>query len=315
MGGEGQHQEADGQAGVGGIHDEVLPFPVEHDAGNGPGQGDGQGIDHEEQGAGGHQFQFSRIGGQEAQHAGIAHGHKETHDGDPHDPGFQEIGQGQLFQGGPVFFGQLDLIHFHHESSGQAHQHHGDGEQDDHAEGEHLLQEHADERSDGCSQAHAQGIVVDALAPAFGRDHGGHDGAGGGGGNAVAHPVQQPDPVHHGQGVHQEVHAGGHQVEQDPGVQHLLPAVQFHRAAGKQPGHQGPQHEQPGSQARFADGSIQGMDGLGSNDDHQHIIDDVDQEIDQGVQHEPSGPQTRFGSHNRNQHPFFVQGYGSLYLP
>lgn len=199
-----------------------------------------------------------------------------------------------------MFFRQLDLIHLHDKGSSQADQHHPDGEQDDHPEGEHLLHDHADERADGCSQAHAQSIIIDAFSPPFRRDHGGYDGAGGGGSNAVAHPAQEPDDVHGGQRIDEEIHAGGCQVKQDPGIEHLLPAVQLYRTAGKQPGHQGPQHEDPSGQAGLTDGGMEGMDGFRSDDHHQHIINDVNQEIDQGIQDESSGPETGFCSHGQS---------------
>lgn len=47
-GGDGEQEQAAREAGVGRIHDEVFPFAVEEDAGDGARDGDGERVDDEE---------------------------------------------------------------------------------------------------------------------------------------------------------------------------------------------------------------------------------------------------------------------------
>lgn len=277
---DGEQEKADGQAGIRRIHDEIFTLAVEHDTGNRAGNRDGEGVNNEEQGTGGHELELCCIGSEEAQDTRVADSDAEGNDGDGRDFRLEEVGDVDLLEGSAVLLREFHLIDMHDGDGTEADDDHADAEVNDVLERENLLHEHADEGADGGSQAHREGIVVDALAAACGRDHRRDDRARSRGSDSIADTVEAADEEEHRQRMDGEVHERRGEIKQDAGVQHFLAAIELNGTAGEETGQQRAEDEDTGSEASLTHRSIQGMNGFRCDDDHQHVIDDVDEEID-----------------------------------
>ena len=170
-----------------------------------------------------------------------------------------------------------------------------------------LLHEHADEGADGGREAHRERVVVDALAAALRGDHRRDDRARRRRGDAVADAVEAAHEEEQRERVDGEVEERRREVEEDARVEHALAAVELDGASREDAREQCAEDEDARREAGFAHGRVQRADGLGGDDDHEHVVDDVDEEIDQGIEQEPLGPQAWFLSrvcHFLNQRPF-----------
>ena len=78
----------------------------------------------------------------------------------------------------------------------------------------------------------------------------------------------------------EEVHGRRHEVEDNTGIEHFLSAVKFDRTTGKDAGEERAEDKDAGGKPRFAHGSAKAVNRLRCDDDHQHVIDDVDEEVD-----------------------------------
>ena len=189
-----------------------------------------------------------------------------------------------------VLFREFHLIDVHDSCSTEADDDHRDAEVDDVFEREDLLHEHADEGTDGSCEAHRERIVIDALATALCRDHRRDDCARRRRGDTVADTVKAADEEEHGHRVDAEVHERRREVEDDTGEQHLPAAVELDRAASEESRDKRAEDKDTGSEASLTHRGIQRVNGLRCDDDHQHIVDDVDQEIDKRIKDEPFRP-------------------------
>ena len=195
-----------------------------------------------------------------------------------------------LLECGAVLFRELHLLDVHDSCSAEADDDHGDAEVDDVLEREDLLHEHADEGADRSCEAHRERIVVDALTAALCRDHRRDNRARRRRSDAVADTVEAADEVEHGHRVDAEVHERRREIEEDTGEQHLPAAVELDRAAREEARDERAEDEDAGSEASLTHRGIQRVDGLRCDDDHQHIVDDVNQEIDKRIKDEPFRP-------------------------
>ena len=287
---DGEQNEADGEASVRRIHDEVLTLAVEHDTSNRAGNRDSECVDDEEQRAGRHELELSRIRCEEAQDTRVADGDAEGNDRDGRDFRLEEVGDVDLLEGSAVLFRELHLLDVHDSRSTEADDDHRDAEVDDILEREDLLHEHADEGANRGSEAHREGIVVDALTAALCRDHRRDDRARRRRGDAIADTVEAADEVEHGHRVDAEVHERRREIEEDTGEQHLSAAVELDRAASEQAGDERAENEDTGSEASLTHRGMQRVDSLRCDDDHQHIVDDIHQEINECVKNESFCP-------------------------
>ena len=259
---------------------------VKHDARNRTRQRDRQSINKEEDRSRTDQTKFLRIRSKETQDARIADAHDERHDGNGRDLRLQEVADAELLKLRLLLFRKLHLRHLEGDDGSEADDEHGDAEINDVIERHRMLHEHAEKRADGGGETHAQGIVVDALAAARHRNDARYDRARRRRSNAVTDTVQTAHDVEHGKGIDEKVQERRGKIEDDTRVEHELPSIKLDGMTGDHACEQCAEDEDAGRKPRLAHRRIECLDRFGCDDDHEHVIDDIDQEVHQGIKDE-----------------------------